>query len=61
MILYGNTPPAEVLFAVRMIMVKHNLSPSDIMKVLAALDKEKPPRSGGFSKGAGAEGESLKG
>jgi hypothetical protein len=30
------------------------------MKVLAALDKEKPPKSGGFSKGAGAEGDSIK-
>jgi len=47
MILYGNTPPAEVLFGVRMLMIKHDLTPADMFKVLAALDKEKPPALGG--------------
>jgi hypothetical protein len=39
-----------------MMMIRYNLSPTDVFKILVSLDKEKPPVSGGFSKGAGAEG-----
>jgi hypothetical protein len=46
MILYGDTPGPEVLFAMNLLMVRYNLTPADIMKVLAALDKEKPPNEG---------------
>ncbi len=57
----NNKPAPEVCFAFRMMMIKYNLSPGDVFKIMVSLDKEKPPKSGGFSKGAGAEGESLKG
>jgi len=53
-------PAAEVCFAFRMMMMKYNLAPIDVMKILVSMDKEKPPVSGGFSKGAGAEGDSIK-
>jgi hypothetical protein len=53
----GIKPAAEVCFAFRMMMLKYNLSPGDVFKIMVSLDKEKPPVSGGFSKGAGAEGE----
>jgi hypothetical protein len=53
-------PTPEVCFAFRMMMMKYNLSPLDVMKIMVSMDKEKPPMSGGFSKGAGAEGDSIK-
>jgi hypothetical protein len=43
-----------------MMMLKYNLSPGDVFKIMVSLDKEKPPVSGGFSKGAGVNGDSIK-
>lgn len=40
MLQYGEAPTQEMMFALRMLMVKYNLSPGDIMQVLCALDKE---------------------
>jgi hypothetical protein len=51
----GIKPEAEVCFAFRMMMLKYNLSPGDVFKIMVSLDKEKPPVSGGFSKGAGVK------
>jgi hypothetical protein len=42
-----------------MMMLKYNLSPQDVFRIMVTLDKEKPLKSGGFSKGAGAEGDSV--
>jgi hypothetical protein len=33
--------PAEVVFSFRMLMVKHNLTPADIMRLLVELDKDR--------------------
>jgi len=40
---HGEKPPAEVLFAFRMMMIKYGLVPSDILKIMVALDKEEKP------------------
>jgi hypothetical protein len=55
----NNKPTPEVCFAFRMMMMKYNLSRQDVFRIMVTLDKEKPPVSGGFSKGAGAEGDSC--
>lgn len=39
----GKKPDAEVLFAFRMMMIKYCLKPSDILKIMVALDKENKP------------------
>jgi hypothetical protein len=49
----GEKPPAELLFATHMFMVKHNLSPADIMRILVTLDKEKAPNERRILKGGG--------
>jgi hypothetical protein len=35
----GEQVPAEVVFAVRMMMVKYGLTPADIMRIMVALEK----------------------
>jgi len=35
-----------------MMMMKYNLAPVDVMKILVTMDKEKPPKSGVHSEGA---------
>lgn len=36
----GGTPSADVVFAVRMLMVRFGLTRADLFKVMVALDKE---------------------
>jgi hypothetical protein len=37
----GERPSEEIIFAFRMMMLKYNLGPQDILKIMVALDKEK--------------------
>jgi hypothetical protein len=36
----GEQIPAEVLFAMRMMMLKYKLTPADIMRIMVALEKQ---------------------
>lgn len=40
---HGQPPSAEVLFAFRMMMIKYGLNPSDILRIMVALEKENKP------------------
>lgn len=43
MINQGAMPSPEIVFAFRILMVRYNLSPVDVLGVLAAIDKENAP------------------
>lgn len=36
----GMKPSADVVFAVRMLMVRYGITPAEMMKILCSLDKE---------------------
>jgi hypothetical protein len=36
----GEPIPEEIIFAVRMMMVKYGLTPADIMRIMVALEKQ---------------------
>lgn len=43
-VMTNNKPTPEECFALRMMMIKYNMSPLDLMKTIVALEKEKPPK-----------------
>jgi hypothetical protein len=47
----GEQVPDEITFAFRMLMVRYGLAPTDIMRILVAIEKEnkKAPQVGGVT------------